>query len=102
MRELTIPDAVYERLKADAHRHGRSVDEHVRMILEYTIPPREEEIRRLRKALSDSLESTDTDALPAEIRPLESPIDHAALRASMPKLDPPLSATVIDDRGDRV
>jgi plasmid stability protein len=102
MRELTIPDDVYERLKAAARRHGRSVDDHVRVILEYVIPPREEEIRRLRKAMSDSLESTDTDALPAEIRPRETPIDHAALRASMPNLDPPLSTTIINDRSDRV
>ena len=102
MRELTIPDDVYERLKAEARRHGRSVDEHARVILEREILPRKEEMRRLRKAMGDSLESTDTDALPAEIRLRESPIDHAALRASMPILDPPLSATIIDDRSDRV
>jgi hypothetical protein len=102
MRELTIPDSLYEVLKAQALQRGRSVDEYAQILIESAFPPREEEMRRLREVMNDSLEPMDTEALPEVIRPRELPIDHVALRASMPELDPPTSETIIDDRSERV
>jgi hypothetical protein len=102
MREISIPDEIYELLKSDAQRKQRSVEEHLRYIIEHVYPTREAELARLRAIMGDDLESPATDLLPRTVRPLEIPIDHRALRASMPTLDPPLSATIVSDRDDRV
>ena len=102
MKELQIPDEAYEKLKAYADRRGQSIEDAVSDIITRVYPPREEEMRRLRAALGDDLEDPDADMPSHELRPHEAPIDHAALRASMPVLDPPLSAAVISEREDRV
>lgn len=62
---------------------------------------KEEELELIRAAMGDALEDIDIMLFPPEFRPTTSPVDHAALRASMPVLSPPLSQTIIDERGDR-
>ena len=102
MREITIPDDLFEKLKADAARQGRHVEEYAVELLRRAFPTREQALRGLRHALRDDLETPDDELLPSDLRPFETPVDHAALRARMPILDPPLSATVISEREDRV
>jgi hypothetical protein len=82
--------------------NGQSVEDALMEIVRRAFPTRDEEVRRLREALGDDLENPDADLLPTELRPRESPIDHDTLRALMPVLDPPLSATVVSERDDRV
>ena len=36
--------------------------------------------------------------LPERLRPMDGPVDHAALRKAMPVLDPPLSRAIIEER----
>ena len=61
-----------------------------------------EEMALIRAALGDEIEEIDILNFPPELRPGPEPVDHAALRASMPVLDPPLSRTIIDERDDRI
>jgi hypothetical protein len=112
MATLTIPDNLYEQLRAAATRQHRPVEDLLREAIETVARPddslenepttRDEAIRRVRDVLGDDLESGNTEVLPPHLRPHELPVDHAALRASMPVLDPPLSVTVADERDDRV
>jgi hypothetical protein len=102
MHEIEIPDEMYELLKADAQRKQRTIEEHLYYLIEREFPTREAEMAQLRKAMGDDLEAPATNLLPQHIRPRESPINHAKLRATMPTLGPPLSATISYDRDERV
>lgn len=63
---------------------------------------RDEELRIIRDAMGNALEEIDITLFSPGLRPAEERVDHTALRASMPVLNPPLSQTIIEDREDRL
>jgi hypothetical protein len=64
--------------------------------------PVREQVRYIREALGDLVVELDVASLPPQLRPNEDLPDSDALRETMPQLVPPLSATIVDDRQDRL
>ena len=61
-----------------------------------------EQVHNVRRALGDLAVEIDISHLPPNLRPSEDLPDTDTLRKSMPRLDPPLSATISADREDRL
>ena len=69
--------------------------------MEPGLAPREQERRRMREAMGDLLAPPiDFDNWPERLRPTVDMLDRDTLRASMPRLDPPLSQTISEERDD--
>jgi hypothetical protein len=64
--------------------------------------PVREQVRYIREALGDLVVELDVASLPPQLRPNEDLPHTDALRETMPQLVPPLSATIVDDRQDRL
>ena len=65
------------------------------------LDPREAERRRVREALGDMLAPPiDYNMLPEHLRPTPDTPDRDTLRRSLPRLDPPLSQTIRDERDE--
>lgn len=60
------------------------------------------EIVRLRESLKGYLVKLDFTQLPATLRPKAKRVDREALFRSLPRLDPPLSATIIEERREQL
>jgi hypothetical protein len=60
-----------------------------------------EQVQQVRRALGGLAVEVDASHLPPHLRPSEDLPDTDILRRSMPKLHPPLSATICADRKDR-
>ncbi len=60
--------------------------------------PQEGERERVRRSLTGSIVTLDPAIWGDWLRPLPQDFDWAAFRARMPKLDPPLSQTIIEER----
>jgi hypothetical protein len=58
------------------------------------------EVARLRVALEEMLVEVDFSELPQSIRPKAKRVDREALFRSLPRLKPPLSATIIEERSE--
>ena len=72
-----------------------------RETVEPELPPREAERRRIREALGDMLAPPiNFNNWPEHLRPTLDMPDRDTLRASMPKLDPPLSQTIREERDE--
>ena len=105
---LRLPDALHARLVAESRATYRSLNELIVESLQARLPEEpmsaDEKRERMRKALGDLLVDVD------DIMPLwpgeeedDSPLlTHEELAARLPKLDPPISQTIIEDREDRV
>jgi hypothetical protein len=65
------------------------------------LTPHEAELRRIREALGDMLAPPiDFSNWPEHLRPTPDMPDRDTLRGSMPKLSPPLSQTIREDRDE--
>jgi len=104
---LRLPDSLHARLVAESRAKNRSLNELIVDSLETRLPKEpmsiDEKRERMRKALGDLLVDVD------EVMPLwpgedeNTPLlTHEELQARLPRLDPPMSQTVIEDREDRV
>ena len=108
---LRLPDELHRRLRAVSQEAGTSLNQTIVTILDGAtngerkssekLSLREAERRRLRAALGDHLADLDVDSL-LSLVPHAVPVSsHEELQRMMPKLDPPLSRTIIEDREDR-
>ncbi len=61
---------------------------------------RERERAKIRAALADMIVEIDVDSYPEDLRPTES-TDREAVFRSLPPLDPPLSAAIIQEREEQ-
>jgi len=72
-----------------------------RETVEPDLTPRESERRRIGEALGDMLAPPiDFNNWPEHLRPTPDMPDRDTLRRSMPKLDPPLSQTIREERDE--
>lgn len=107
---LRLPDELHHRLEARSRESGASLNQTIVAALHEALSRADrdggddavEQLRHIRMALGDLVVELDESQLPPELRPSEDLPDTDALRESMPRLDPPLSATIIADREDRV
>ena len=111
MATLTIPDQLYERLKARAAEEQRSVEEYSIEVLTSVArddtpaePPltRDEEMRRIREAMKGQLWTEEDVNAFFDALDLPEMSDEEAERiiAAIPPLNPPLSQTVIEMRDE--
>jgi hypothetical protein len=110
---ITIPDHLYERLKAVTDESAMSLDDAIISAISGTYScdePRErsraeieDERRMVREALKDISTEFDWDEFHkgSDITPMTDAERKAILR-TLPVLDPPLSQTIIEDREDRI
>lgn len=61
----------------------------------------QEEMKHIRAALGDLVVDLDVNRFPLHLRPSDALPDRDTYRRSLPRLTPPLSATIIEDRADR-
>jgi hypothetical protein len=106
---LRLPDELHQRLEARSRAVGASLNQTIVSALHQAlarsarddVDERTEELRHIRLALGDLLIELDESELPPELRPGDDLPDRDAYRESLPRLDPPLSRTIIDDREDQ-
>lgn len=102
---LRLPEPLHARLVEESRATDRSLNELIVESLEARLPeaPSADEKReRMRRALGPLLVSAD-DLLPPWEDEQDTPLlTHEELRARLPRLDPPMSQTIIDEREDRV
>src|SRR5690349_3605575 len=110
---LRLPDDLHHRLAARERAAGASLNQTIVSALHDSLSRRERDadpdasereaqVQQVRLALGDLVVELDETELPEHLRAGGSRPDIEALRGSLPRLDPPLSATVIADREDRV
>ena len=109
---LRLPDDLHRRLNAASERYGTSLNQLIVAALSGALARDDlagpagdsvtAQVQQIRRALGDLVIEMDTDFLPPGTRAREDLPDSDTLRQSMPTLHPPLSATVISDREDRV
>jgi len=108
---LRLPDDLHRRLCARSEHRGESLNQVVVDALNDALArgepagrdglPLDEQVRRVRAALGDLVIELDLDRFPPELRPGPDLPGRDALRARLPRLDPPMSRTIIEDREDR-
>jgi hypothetical protein len=108
---LRLPDDLHQRLRAACFQTGVSLNQFIVATLNEAVArgevvgeeekPLLEQVRHIRAALSELVVELDTSQLPPHLRPGNDLPDSAEFMQSLPKLDPPLSATIIADREDR-
>ncbi|CAA9281498.1 MAG: hypothetical protein AVDCRST_MAG77-3884 [uncultured Chloroflexi bacterium] len=110
---LRLPDELHHRLEARSRAVDASLNQTIVSMLHETLARldgrteagmegRAAQLQRVRTALGELVVELDEAELLPELRPGARPQDTDALRTSMLCLDPPLSATIIADREDRV
>jgi plasmid stability protein len=109
MANLTIPDQLYERIKALAAREQQSVEDYSIEALDSVVSEseqvnaaasRDEQLQRVREAMQGKVWTEDDVDAFFEALGLPEMTDEEAERivADIPPLDPPLSQTVIEMR----
>jgi hypothetical protein len=107
---LRLSNELHERLRARSHRAGTSLNQTVVAVISDAlgregaaerIGEKDEQVRHIRAALGDLTVDWDDSGLPAELRPSVRSLDPNAFLVSLPRLTPPLSATIIEERDDR-
>ncbi|MBI2864673.1 MAG: toxin-antitoxin system HicB family antitoxin [Chloroflexi bacterium] len=109
---LRLPEDLHRCLHLESQRTGSSLNQVIVAALkdalaragapEQSESSRMERVRHIRRILGDLAVEVDMRHFPPHLRPSEDLADTDTLRQSMPALDPPLSATIIADREDRV
>jgi hypothetical protein len=109
---LRLPDDLHQRLVADSQKLNVSMNELAVAALRDGLARQEaersaerslsEQVRRLRSVLGDLVVDIDVNQFPAAVRPNAQMPDRDDLFNSLPRLNPPLSATVIEEREDRI
>jgi hypothetical protein len=107
---LRLPDELHQRLQERSHRAGASLNQTVVAVISDALAregaaehlgERDEQVRYIRVALGDLTVEWDDSGLPSELRPSARPLDRDAFLRSLPRLTPPLSATIVEERDDR-
>lgn len=108
---LQLPDELLQRLQTASREAGMPLDALIVTTLSQAISRREvtsepseavrEETRRIREALGDLVVDNPEEWVPEIEEEIDFP-DRQTDLDFMPKLDPPLSATLIEDRDDRI
>jgi plasmid stability protein len=107
---LRLPDELHRRLRVAAREAGRSLNEEIVTILTERLDgeserqdetPLQRERRRIREALGDLVVDFRPEDFAPFFHPLPDDFDRDAFFNSLPRLDPPLSQTIIEDREDR-
>ncbi len=109
---VRLPDELHHRLAARASESGASLNQTIVAALHDALSRTAhdgssgdallEQVQHVRVALGDVIVELDESALPPALRPGDDLPDADTLRQSMPHLVPPLSATIIAEREDRV
>lgn len=109
---LRLPEDVHRRLHLASERVGSSLNQVIVATLEDALARAEvadqqgdslmKRVEQARRALGDMAVGLDLQDFPSHLRPAEDLPDTDELRQSMPELVPPLSATIVSDREDRV
>jgi plasmid stability protein len=109
---LQIPDELHKRLSDRARETGETVSQAIVDILSDAMGPErtdaqaetplDAERRRIREALGDLVVDFHPEDFGALFHPLPDDFDREAFFQSLPRLDPPLSRTIIEDREDRI
>lgn len=108
---LRLPDDLYQRLQVLSQQSGASLNGAIVSTLNEALSPHDsmperrtrlqDEISRLRVVLADLLvDEEDSEFFSAGPRE-DSVADRMRFLESMPRLDPPLSQTIIEEREDR-
>lgn len=108
---LRLPEDLHRRLRSISERTGSSLNQVIVAALSEALArgtgaqraesPLLEQVQHVRRALGDLVVEVDVSHLPPRLRPRDDLPDTDILRQSMPKLVPPLSATLSADREDR-
>ncbi|MGI8553626.1 MAG: hypothetical protein ACR2PL_22990 [Dehalococcoidia bacterium] len=113
---LDLPLELHRRLRAVARETGSSLDDVIVRLLDATTPPcaaeedapakeetpLERERRLVREALRYMTVEIDLDEYAPLFKGLTQGLDRQAFFESLPRLDPPLSQTIIEEREDRI
>jgi hypothetical protein len=62
----------------------------------------QQQVQQVRRALGEAVVEVDVKQFPSQLRPPLDLPDTETLRQAMPQLAPPMSATIIADRADRI
>jgi hypothetical protein len=109
---LRLPDDLHRRLSAASEQYGTSLNQLIVAMLNGALAHDDlaasmedlvlAQVQQIRRAMGDLVVEIDADFLPPGVRPREHLPDSDTLRQGMPTLHPPLSATIIADREDRL
>jgi hypothetical protein len=109
---LRLPDELHQRLQREAQQAGASLNQTIVATLDrglHGAPDQvcargslPEYVARIRAALGDLTVEVDDGDFPAARRIGDQLPDRTAFRETLPTLDPPLSATIIAEREDRL
>lgn len=110
---ITIPDDIYERLKAVTEESATTVDDTISSLLDDALPcvampvrsqaEIEDERRRVREALKDISTEFDGDEFLRALGIRRMGTDERRkILETLPEFDPPLSQIIIEDREDRI
>jgi len=108
---LRLPEDLTERLRAESQRTGISLNQLIvaalwdalkqGRILHGEQDPLKEQVRLYRIALGDLVADIDVSKFPKRLRPGPLDLYDETRLAYLPKLDPPLSATIIEEREEQ-
>jgi len=108
---LRLPEELHARLRATSQRTGTSLNQLVVTTLRDAVAHEDqannpesalmEQVHHIRTALGGLAVELDSSQFPPHLRPGEDLPDRASFMRSLPRLNPPLSKTVIADREDR-
>jgi hypothetical protein len=109
---LRLPKDLHRRVRAVSELTGASLNQWITAALGEALAradvagetenPLLERLQHVRKALGDLAVELDMRHVPPHLRPDEDLPDSDAFRRSLPQLIPPLSATIVADREDRL
>jgi hypothetical protein len=106
-----LPDHLHSRLREQSEQTGRSLNQTIVSALRATLDetsvgtpqsPLKEQLRQVRAVLGDLVVDFDVGRLLAELDSKDRDTEDGETTRPLPALNPPLSATVIEDREDRV
>lgn len=109
---LRLPDDLHQRLRAISRSSGASLNQLIVAALSAGAVREDEadkagsalagQVQHIRAALGDLAVELDASRLPPHLRPGGDLPDRSAFVRSLPALRPPLSATILADREDRL
>lgn len=109
---LRLPEDLHRGLRTASQRDGVSLNQLIVDALRASLGPSPdateaenpliEQVRQIRRALGEMAVTLDTSHLAPDLQPRDDLPTADVLGRSMPELDPPLSATIIADREDRL
>ncbi len=109
---LRLPDELHQRLRVASQKAGTSLNQLIVTALNETVDGEEEagrekdslmeQVRHIRTILGDLVVEIDPSQFPPEVRPRPGLPKREELMKLLPRLNPPLSATLAEEREDRI